>query len=113
MKRLFVVLALIFAGFSAFADVTWLSKEEVEDFQSTLDFDVEVLSVASCDTQEEVEKVCKVYSLDEYFVRTITTDNTGLDCYAVIFVESNGFDLPRIFVFHYMLAGQIELYMIF
>ena len=112
MKRLFVIFAVMFMSLSAFADVTWLSKEDIEDFQSTINFDIEVLAIAKCDSQEEAEKVCKVYSLDEFFLKTITTNNRGLNNYTVIFIDG-GPDYPRIFVYHYMYEGQVEIFMLF
>lgn len=112
MKRLFIVLIALILSVSAYAEVTWFSRSEVKSFRQTVGEDVNITSIASCDTQNEVEELCDIDNLDRFYVRTSYAQAEGLNFYAVVYTV-NSRNITTVFIYHYLPSGYVEMFMVF
>lgn len=112
MKRLLTVFITLLLSVASYAEVTWFSRSEVKSFQQTAGENVNITSIASCDTQNEVEELCGIDNLDRFYVRTSYAQVEGLDFYAVVYTV-NSRNITTVIIYHYLPSGYVEMFMIF
>lgn len=113
MKKLFMILILSVVGLASFANIRWLTYEEMKERNLTSAGGVTINAVCYCNTKSEVESVCKIYNLDTYYFSTSASDvDLDTELYAVAFLEYK-YNLPRMIVYHYISKGCVELYAIY
>ena len=112
MKKLIAVFILVLMTFSLSASTVWLSREQIEFSEMTSFAGINVKACAICTTKEEVEKLCHIENLDDHFSNIIGTSEAKTECYTVGFLELTK-GCPRMFVYHFIPQGQVELYLIY
>ena len=106
MKKLFAVILSVLLCFSATAEITWLSKKGIRNMCDGKDLGI--LAMITCDTQEEVERVCGIEDLDTCYVHTKFSGLKNVDMYIITVTDKIDYRLVE--VCHYMEDGTADVY---
>ena len=112
MKRIFLFVLLCMFGV-AFGDVRWLTSKEIEKGNLKHVGGYNTTAMCYCDTKFEAENVVGVYNLNKYRTEVTTIDEeVEYELWIIIFFEYTDYG-PKTCVFHYLVDGIMETYLIF
>lgn len=97
MKRFICILLALLITAVSFAEIKWMTKEELKSMEKA--WGMTVLAGAYADTEEEVKKICKIdnsINLDFYFYQYVTGDKAArYSKYSIYFIEDGGINIFR------------------
>lgn len=95
MKKIFLVLPLMFVCLLSYAEVKWFDLEQIRDLgrvlEHTLDEDnIEVTAACYCPSEEDVLKITRWQNMNDNFKYYITqSDNFPDTTYVAVFAKTN------------------------